>query len=175
MFRTVMRPAVLLAAFIFVSFTARTPAHAGELVLHAELTKALNEVLHVSESLHRALVVQDEEKTEIAVRDILQQLEVARRYSVLAKYHERGHLLRIIESAKEHFELTQSMYGEDRKSRMEDGFNQLVNLIRIYRLKSDFGIFFCAKDRSSWVQKGFRPQNPFRPETLRDCGIRAPR
>jgi hypothetical protein len=149
---------------------------AGDLVLHPKLTRELNQLLRVSESLHKALVSQDEEKTEIAIRDILQQIDAVRylsQHTELIKFFERGHLLRILTTARENFELTIRTYGDERRGRVEDGFNQLVNLVRIYRLQSDFGIYFCERDRTSWVQKGGRAQNPFRPESMRDCGIRA--
>jgi hypothetical protein len=149
---------------------------AGELALPKDLTTELNEVLHASEGLHKALVLQDEEKTEIAVREMIQRLEIARKYSHLVKPYERGHIVRILDAAKDNFELTQSLYGDERRTQMEEGFNQLVNLVRIYRLQPSFGIFFCPKDRTSWVQRWpAQAQNPFRPDSLKDCGIRASR
>lgn len=149
---------------------------AGELVLAAPLTIELNRVLKMSEALHKSLLSQNEERVDLALRDMLWQLERARDASQYAKPHERGHLVRILDSAREHFELTQSSYGDERRSRLEDGFNQLVNLVRIYKLDRTYSIYFCPKDKTTWVQTGIKAQNPFKAESSREpCGMRVPK
>lgn len=172
--------AVGLIAFLAMALGWSAWACAGELILHPTLTKELNGILHVSESLHKSLVEQDEEGVEIAIRDMIQEIDRARRVSTLARPHERAHLLRILEAARDHFELTKNAYGEERRAQLEDAFNQLVNLVRIYRLDRAYAIFFCPRDKASWVQHGGQKRmpaakNPFRPETMRDCGIRVSR
>lgn len=145
---------------------------AGELVLAPHIATELNQILKVSEALHRSLVAQSEEQIEIGLRDIIWQIDRAKEATRSAKQHERGHLLKILDVAKDQFEMTQSSYGEERKARLEEGFNQLVNLVRIYRLDRGYGIFFCPKDRTSWVQRGDKPQNPFLVDLRSPCGIR---
>lgn len=151
-------------------------AGAGELSLAPELMVELNQVLKVSDSLHKSLMSQDEDQVELNLRDMVQELERAKRASRVVKEHDRGHLLRVLAAASEQFELTQSTYGDERLLRLEEGYNQIVNLIRVYRVDRAYGIFFCPKDRTTWVQRGGKPQNPFRADTHREpCGLRVPR
>lgn len=160
----------------FVSFSLGITAHAasaGELRLAPAITHELNQVLKVSDGLHHSLLDRDDEQIEMSIRDMILQLDRAKSASMQTKPHDRRHLVRIIDAAHEQFELTQTSYGDERKLRLEDGFNQLVNLVRIYKLDSSYAIFFCPKDRTTWVQKGAKAQNPFRAEGHRDnCGIR---
>lgn len=165
-----------LILILILSWGSAASVWAAEgLVLSPAMTNELNQVLKASEVLHRSLLSQNEEKVDLALRDVVWQLERARAASAKAKPHERGHLLRILDSAHEHFELTQASYGEERRSRLEDGFNQIVNLVRIYKLDRNYAIFFCPKDRTSWVQKGMKAQNPFKVENREPCGIRVPK
>jgi hypothetical protein len=151
-----------------------TAVAAGELlVLPPPLVRSLNSVLKAGAGLHKSLVNQDEEQTEMGIRDMIFEIDQARATSRLSKPHERAHLTRILDAAKEQFELTQTAFGDERRTRLEDAYNQLVNLVRIYRLDRSYTIFFCAKDRTTWVQRGMKPQNPFRPER-EPCGIPVP-
>ncbi len=165
---------VLVACSVVVGSQAF--AKSRELPLAAPLTKELNLVLRAGDSLHKSLLSHDEEQIEMGLRDILWQLERAKSALGFAKMHERGHLVRILEAAQEQFEATQRVYGDERRLRLAAGYNQLVNLVRIYQLDKAYSIFFCPKDRTTWVQRGITGANPFRAEGHRDnCGIRVPR
>jgi hypothetical protein len=156
---------------------SREVAHAGakgELVMNSQLTRELNQVLKMSNAVHQALVANDEEQTDLGLRDLLKQIDRARAVSHLAKPHERSHLLIILDAAREQFELTQAAYGNERRHRLEEGFNQLVNLVRIYKLDKTYAIYFCPKDKATWVQTGMKAQNPFQSSGggREPCGIR---
>lgn len=152
---------------------------AGELALTPPIMNGLNQILKASDLLHKSLLSKDEEQIEIGVRDILIELERAKIASYKAKPHERRHLVRILDTAHEQFEQIRTTYGEERRHRLEEAYNQLVNIVRIYRVDRAYGIFFCPKDRTTWIQKGNRPQNPFRAisESGRrePCGMRVPK
>ena len=160
---------------IAASSVGRAAPPSGELVLEPELTRELNSVLRSGDTLRQALVAQDDEQIDLAIRDLLQQLDHARGVSILAKPHERGHLVRILDSARERFEVAQTSFGQDRKSQLEEAYDQLVNLVRIYKLDRQYSIFFCPKDKTSWVQKGLKAQSPFHPPGREPCGIRVPK
>lgn len=163
-------------ASVLAPYFAR--AASGELVLAPQLTRELNAVLQAGDDLRLTLIQQNEEQADIGIRDLLQQIDRARALSHLAKPHERQHLLRILEAAKESFQVVQTTYGSERRGHLEDGYNQLVNLVRIYRLDRVYSIFFCPKDKTSWVQKVGRAQSPFArgPASARDsCGMRIPK
>jgi hypothetical protein len=176
-----VRRAFLALSLALISFcllpspSARAGAKA-ELELPAPIARELNQVLKVSSSLHQSLVAQDEEQTELGLRDVIHELQRARKASEQFKPHERGHLLRILDAAQDDFEQTLSSSGTERTEHLEEAFNQLVNLLRIYRLDHAYGIFFCPKDRTNWVQKGDRAKNPFHTEGEREpCGMKVPR
>ncbi len=166
--------------FIFMTTVIALPCVAGgpkgTLVLNAPLTKELNAVLRVGDSVHHSLVAQNEEQADIALRDLLKQISHARSHLYFAKDYERPHLVRILDAAKEQFEMSQTAYGQERRTRLTEGFNQLVNLVRIYKLDKSYGIYFCPLDRSTWVQTGMKAQYPFPASGSREpCGIRVER
>jgi hypothetical protein len=174
-FQKILLVLVLLCGALPASSRGEIRVRSGALVLGSRLTQELNLVLKASEGLTRSLVGQNEEQIELGLRDILWQIDKVRTLSSAAKPHERGHLIRILDAAHENFELTQTSYGEERRIRLEDGYNQLVNLVRIYRLDRSYGIFFCPRDRTTWIQRGGKPVSPFRSEPQREpCGIRVP-
>lgn len=171
--RSVLVRAYLIQVLALLAFLLSGGlAFAGSLNLAQPLMIELNAIVKVSGALHQALVAQNEEQIDLAVRDILWQIDTARSLKSLVKEHERLHLLKILDAAHGHFEQTQLSYGEERRKHVEQGFHQIVNLVRSYNLNKSFGIFYCSRDNSSWVQKtSGKAQNPFRPETHRDCGM----
>ena len=153
-------------------FLAAGPARASGLILQAQEMTALNRILNAGDSLHRSLVAQNEDQIEIGIRELINQIDQARQASANLRAHERGHLLLVLDAAREQFDQTQTAYGEERISRLIDGFNQLANLVRVYQVERSYGIFFCPEDKTSWVQKGYHGQNPFHPKSMLNCGIR---
>ena len=47
-------------------------------------------------------------------------------------------------------------------------FRQIVMLYQSYQIEAPFKVFFCKKDRSVWIQKDKKPQNPFEQNSV--CG-----
>ena len=162
-----------LVVFVFaVSMQWSATCRAAGLTLQPSVMVALNHVLGAGDALHKSLVELNEDQIEMGIRDLINQLDQAKTAASVLKPHDRGHLLLVLDAAREQFEQTQTAYGEERVSRLLDGFNQLANLVRVYQVDRSYGIFFCPDDKSSWVQKGFRGQNPFHPKTMLNCGIR---
>jgi hypothetical protein len=128
------------------------------------------------DAVHHSLVEQNEEQADIGLRDLLKQIAHARSHLNVVKDYERPHLVRILDAAKEQFEMSQAAYGQERRVRLEDGFNQLVNLVRIYKVDKAYGIYFCPSDRSTWVQTGNKAQYPFPAAGSREpCGLKVDR
>ncbi|MCM2280871.1 MAG: hypothetical protein NDI61_03380 [Bdellovibrionaceae bacterium] len=163
---------VLTGACVALILLFSPASFAGDLVLHSTVMRELNQVVRVADTLHSALVSADDEQIEISVRGIIHQIDRVRTVAILAKQHERPHLLKILESARDHLEVAQVAYGEERRLRLQQAYNQVVNVVRIYKIEKVYGIFFCDRDKSSWVQKGVRGQNPFA-LSLRKCAVRA--
>ena len=154
---------ILISAFVALVAPLEARGGSGELVLAPALTRELNAVLQSGDELRVSLIQQNDEQTDIGVRDLMKQIDRARALSHLAKPYERSHLLRILDAARENFEVVQSSYGNARRDQLEEGYNQLVNLVRIYKLDRTYAIFFCPKDKTSWVQKTGKAQSPFTP------------
>jgi hypothetical protein len=166
----------IIVAFVVFGSIARAGGPKSTLVLNLTLTKELNLVLKAGDSVHHSLVAQNEELTDIGLRDLLKQIAHARSHLSSAKDYERGHLVRILDAARENFELSQAAYGNERRARLTEGFNQLVNLVRIYKVDKAYGIYFCPLDRSTWVQTESKAQYPFPPTGSREpCGMKVDR
>jgi len=176
-FKTIGFSAAFFVGFVVLHPVSAFCKPAGELItLEPSLMTELNLVLKAGVTLHHSLIAQNDEQIDINLRDVIVELERAKSKSMIAKAHERSHLLRILDGAQEGFELSQSTVGEERTARLEGAFNQLVNLVRIYRVERGYEIFFCPKDRSTWVQRGSKAQNPFQSGGSREpCGIKVPR
>lgn len=159
----------LLAALVSV---APACADAGELPLQSHLRSEINAVLAANDGLHIAMVERQDEQIEIRIRDVIRQIERAKSFLSFAKPHERAHLRVLLDSAHDRLELAQTAFGDERRAHMEEAVNAFVNLVRIYRVDRGYGIFFCPKDKKSWVQKGTIPKNPFSPPSARPCGFR---
>ena len=150
-------------------------AAAGDLRLTPAVTDELNLVLKVCDGLHKSLLTQNDEQVDMGLRELIVQLDRAKSASTAVKPHERGHLLRILDMAHEQFELTQSSVGDERRARLAEGFNQVVNLRRIYHLDGTYGIYFCPKDHITWIQRGNRGQHPFHGVEREPCAMRVPK
>jgi hypothetical protein len=163
---------LLLFASLIFCLSISEQVFAGDLSLHPTVMKEMNVLLRTSDELHVGLFRSDEEFIEIAIRDLGVQIDRLWAASSVAKSHERYHLLKILDSAREHLDLAQSSYGEERKEHFKFVYRQLVNIVRIYRVSASYSIYFCDKVKASWVQKGVLPKNPFAPSSR--CGVRVP-
>ncbi len=172
--RRLLRPVFWfkLGLMLFVGlFLGPALSQAGDMSLHPTVMRELNFTIRSADFLHQALIKQDEEQLEIGIRDVIHQIDRVRTVAILAKQHERHHLLRILEAGREYLESAQTAFGEERRTTLQKAYNQMVNLVRIYKTDKLYGIFFCDKDKGSWVQRGYKAQNPFT-ATQRHCGVR---
>lgn len=165
---------LVLGMLALVCTVGSSSALAGDLSLHPVVMRELNQLVRTSDALHVALVREDEEFLEIAIRDLVLQTDRVWGTSVQAKPHERYHLIKILDSLREHLEIAHSGYGEERRQSLLMVFRQLVNIVRIYRINKSYGIFFCDRDKSTWIQKGLKAQNPFG-LVAKTCGLRVPK
>ena len=132
----------------------------------------LSKTLRAYEGLHEAMYQQQEEQVEIRIRDVIREIERTRTFLTFARPYERGHLRLILDAAHGRLERAQSAFGDERRQKLEQALNDIVNVVRIYRVDRGYGIYFCARDKKSWVQRGAHVRNPFESGSLRDCGFR---
>lgn len=134
----------------------------------------ISALLGQGDALHGALTKQDDEQVEVVLRDLQIAIARASQASLRLKVHERAHLMKILEAMAENLEIARNSGSDERRERLSEVFNMLANLVRIYAVESRFKIFFCSRDKMTWVQTKPRGVHPF-PETgERDCALRAP-
>lgn len=163
--------------FVVSLMTASTvlaaPAR-SRLIIHPAVTAELTSLLSAGDFLHESLVKQDDEQVDVALKDIELALKKTISASRVLRPYERAHLLKLLEATQEHVEVARNSGHVDRRERLIDIFNNLAILVRVYSVDARFKIFFCGKDRMTWVQTKARGQHPFPEATDRDCAVRAP-
>ncbi|MDX9731052.1 MAG: hypothetical protein RBT63_04715 [Bdellovibrionales bacterium] len=164
---------VVVAVLLLLGGELAQAQRAQRLVLETGTMAELTGLLSAGDALHYALTKQDDEQIEVALRDI----EIATQRTMAAanrlRLHERSHLVRILESIEENVDVARNSGHGDRRDRISDIFNMQANLVRIYGVDTRFKIFFCSRDKVTWVQTRPRGQYPFLDHGERDCAIRA--
>ena len=168
-FRFILR---LLLSIPLLALPATVCMGAEKNDLRAIVMRELNQVSEAADGLHKAMVAGDERQVELAIRDVIRQIDRVRTVAIYAKQHERPHLLKIMEAGRNELEIAELSFDNERQSRLRQAFQQLVNIVRIYKVGRSYGIYFCDKDKTSWVQKGTKALNPFS-RAFRSCGVRA--
>lgn len=169
-----MKQPLLAFLFVFV-FSGPGETRRGErIVLEPNTTAELTVLLSAGDGLHSSLTKQDDEQIDVALRDI----EVATRRTIFVskrlKPYERMHLVKMLEAIEENVGVARNSSHSDRRERIADIFNMMANLTRVYSVDSRFKIFFCSRDKMTWVQTRLPAQYPFVENGERDCALRAP-
>lgn len=160
--------ALLLGSLSFFPSLALARRPIVKIKVQSDLRTELNNVLKSAAALQEASYKRNEGATSAAARDLLKHLDAANKKSHFAK-EQKTHLVRILTAAKENLERSRRSAGADRQTYYQKAFKQLVLIVQVYQL-DPYKIFFCPKDKSVWLQKGSKPQNPINPETYGTCG-----
>ncbi len=170
--------ALLLFIPVIVAFSQHVQAGriGPAIALKSTVTLEINKLLFASDNLRLAILGQDEDQIEICLRELMWEVDQARLTSLHVRDFDRRHLLKILDNIKGNLEMSFSSYGEFRKDFFLKVFNQFANIVRIYQVDQRFSIFYCPKDRSTWIQASNKPENPFRSSTVpKDCGLKVNR
>lgn len=167
---------VLSLLFCCLSVSAR---HAERIVLEPRTATELTLLLSAVDGLHSALIRQDDEQVDVSLRDIEVATRTTMNVSVLMKPHERTHLMKNLESIDASVGVARNSGHNDRRERIADIFNTSANLVRVYSVDSRFKIFFCARDKMTWIQTKSNGQHPLidlgeRTPASGECALRAP-
>lgn len=150
----------------------------SRLVLEPNTMAELTTLLSAADSLHSSLARQDDEQIDVILRDIEMATRRTMATSARLKPHERSHLMKILESVEMNVGVARNSGDMDRRERIVDIFNMMANLVRIYGVDARFKIFFCDRDKMTWIQTKATGQHPFvdsrEPASLRNCALRAP-
>lgn len=136
--------------------------------VQGELRAELNAVLKATVDLQESSFKGQDPKMAIAMKTLIQRIDSASAKSHLAN-EQQPHILKILQAARTALEKSRRTGGRDRNTFLQKAFSQLVIVSQMYQLDS-YKLFFCPKDKSTWLQRGAKPQNPVNPETFGDCG-----
>ncbi|MDZ4660633.1 MAG: hypothetical protein SGJ18_03345 [Pseudomonadota bacterium] len=145
-------------------------AFRGEKVqLKTQLQTSLNHLLEGTTSIHEAFFNQDESQIESNTRKVLADVQSAQQKT---KYERSNglHVERILQVVSNHLAQLLGSTGEDRKKYLRLAFDQVVHIAQTYKLDS-YRIFYCHSSNGIWLQKSWKAQNPYNPQTLANCGI----
>ncbi len=149
---------------------ARRPIQ--KIKVQGELRSELNAVLRAAVELQESSYRRNERQTAAAIRALIQRLDGAAKKSGLAR-EQKLHLLKIVNSARAFLDKSRRTAGANRHTFFQGAFKQLVQIAQVFQL-DPYKIYFCPKDKSVWLQRAARPQNPVNPETYGDCGKLVP-
>lgn len=169
---------LFISILFLTSLTLPAQAKRGpNIQLTPLLTNELNTVLENTEQLQQTFFHRLEVDVKPTVHKLMMSLERAKSYSTSeVSISDRQHLLRLLDAAEQKLSRLLATKGESRRKHLQEVFETLAHLPRIYSLDSKFKIFFCNRDRSSWIQSvrnprnAQNPQNPIHPETMGNCG-----
>lgn len=151
----------MMIAIVSLASVSTHAALPNRLVLRAEAMSELTALLSAGDALHSALIRQDDEQVDVALRDLESAGRRVIAVSSILRDHERTHLMKILEPLDELLGVARNSGHAERKQRIYDIFGSLANLVRIYSVDARFKIFFCARDRMTWIQVKARGQYPF--------------
>lgn len=142
--------------------------------LESKTMSELTVLLSAADGLHANLIKQDDEQIEVALRDIEQATKRTMAVSVRLKPYERTHLMKNLEAIDASVGVARNSGHSERRERIADIFNTMANLVRVYSVDARFKIFFCARDKMTWIQTKAVGRYPFVESGERECALRAP-
>ena len=166
---------LFLAMWILIFSTDASQARRGErLVLEPNTMAELTALLSSGYALHTALQKQDDEQIDANLRDIEIATKRTMATSARLKVHDRQHLMKVLEAIESSVGVARNSGHSDRRDRISDIFNMMANLVRVYGVDTSFKIFFCGRDKVTWIQRKPAGQYPFVESAERNCALRAP-
>ncbi|MBX7232675.1 MAG: hypothetical protein K1X29_11375 [Bdellovibrionales bacterium] len=159
---------LILTQLILPPLVALAKPKYGKISVHGSLQMELNKVLKATDGLQKACITRNEKQIDRAIKILILNLNQANQKSNLAK-DQKPHLSRMINAAINHLEVTLNRSGESRKDSLKEAFNHLVQIAKVYKL-DEYQVFFCPLDKSVWLQKNNKPNNPINPQKYGSCG-----
>lgn len=145
-------------------------AFRGEKIkLDSQLEKSLNQILETATAIQEAFFNQDEGQIETTTRKVLGDVRQAITNTKAEKVNGL-HVGKILEVVNNHIAQLLGTTGEERRKFLRLAFDQVVHIAQTYKLDS-YRIFYCQPSDGIWLQKAWKAQNPYNPQTLANCGI----
>ncbi len=158
---------IILMCVIFIAPEA-SQARRRKIIVKGALKVELNNLLRSSSELHTGLYKQDEPLIATQLQKVLSNLKKTSLRTFMAE-GQRPHIDKMLEASQINIETAQMQSGDKRRESLKQAFRQLVQIAKIYKLDR-YRVFFCPKDKSVWIQKSRKPQNPIHPVKYGKCG-----
>ena len=137
--------------------------------LNTHLTQQIEAILNTSQLLHQSLIQNDHDKMEAHLTHI-KHLIVSAKQTSYKEASNTLHLRHILNNTERALEQV-GLYTQEKqkKQKIKTMFDQFVLLSQTYQFSSNYPIYFCAKDKSVWLQKVGKIRNPIHSHYIH-CG-----
>ncbi len=159
----------LVFVIVFLFAVPSQALRSEKISLKDTVRDSLNNLLETTTGLHEAFFEQDELRIGTNTQKVISVILLARE-TVKEEKFTGIHLGRVLDSAINHFVHLSKASGEERKKSLKMAFEQIVQIATTYKLNS-YRVFYCHANEAVWIQKSWKAQNPFSPQTLASCGI----
>jgi hypothetical protein len=166
--------ALLILNLVFVFCQNAKARRIERIELEAKTMAELTVLMSATDGLHSNLIKQDDEQIDVSLRDIELATKRTMAVSVRLKPHERTHLMKNLEVMDMSVGAARNSGHNDRRERISEIFNTAANLVRVYSVDARFKIFFCARDKMTWIQTKPVGRYPSSDIGERECALRAP-
>ena len=153
---------------IFVVYSDSSNARSGKIKIDKSLKVELNHILKATSELHGACFNKNEPLIATKLKGLETRIIRAKSSPSLYAGHVQ-HIVKTLNSIKETVEMSQIQNGKYREQSLKLTFEKVAQLAKVYNLDK-YRIFFCSKDKSTWIQKGWKAKNPVHPEKFKNCG-----
>lgn len=157
----------LLISIFFVSSSVQ--ARGVKESVSEKIRPELNLVLKEANQLHQALFHRDADQLDSAIVSMMSLIEQAEDKVVSIANSKNRHILQVLRSIHSSLVLTREFSGVRKSEKLKSVFSDVVQIATNYRLDR-YRLFFCPKDRTVWLQKGWKAQHPFDRDRLKHCG-----
>lgn len=158
----------ILFVLCFLSSSSYARVKPPPITLKPALKSEVSSLLKDMENVHAASTARSEAKLATSLSKAKAGIAKVRSKLNLAG-QQQLHISRILDTAEKGIDRAKTRTGAGRRAGMADAFYQIVQLVRVYGF-TDYKIYFCPKDKSTWFQRGKKPKNPVSPDKFLDCG-----
>lgn len=158
-------------ALVFLGLSLEVGAR-GKITLKPQISQGLDQVVENGLQLQQSLVAGQEDIVQTKLAELESSAkELISRCAIIP--HEHTHLVKLLTNLEGSLRAAQMNSVERRPKFLLEAFKSLVELVRSYQIAQPPKIFFCSKDRSEWIQQGWKAQNPIDPKNSLKCGVPA--
>jgi len=127
--------------------------------LKNELKMPIIALLDEAVDLHQAIYFKKEDQVRLALSKIIKQIKMIEDSYQLLPYHQQSYIYKLLQDLKPTLENIKSSSMKNRAEYINTINRTVSHLSHIYGLKQKYAVFFCRKDRSTWIQSKSQKHN----------------